>query len=710
MPTIIYSADYYIDDYSNTADIWTASAIGSDANNGQTAGTPKATVTNLLSTYDLGPGDRVFIDTGVYTQRFTISSNDCGSPSGMVLFIGAGTNNTVFNATNKNEGSKLTNISYIKMCSLTIKNANNQNLYLEYSTNSIMSNLLLYNSQGDGLFLNQSDNNTITGVSIRDCVNNGLYLYYGNDYNGIYNLKVENCNRGITIRYSSRNSIVSTTCVSNSMQGIYILSANYNYFTNNFLLYNDGDGIGAPSADWEVFYGNKCIGNKKDGITLYYASGNYCDRNVLERNVCNNNYSNGIHINGSYNQIKSNSIGTNSKDGINHYGANNTISGNSIFSNDLTGIWLGGAQGVVITNNDVFLNGANGIATAGLDDTTILDNRISDNELTGLSFYWQTGVWGCERHIIIGNHFNNNGADGLFIDGKYNYIISNSAYSNGRHGFFLKGDNNFTNNYNITYHNQQDGLLIENITDSLIKHCTSFGNGANGIRSISPTSVTIKNCISVSNNTGYNNFNTLIYSLAYGNTAYDYSMAPGVGCITNNPYFQSTQPWDNNFLFLSGNEPSYAIDTGDPLDAVPLGGGDRVDMGPYEYIYQNTILSISKYCSVSLGGSSNISIPGTTVTYSIFYSNYGTSAGNNIIVYDGFYQSNYISYATNSHTNTVLSWEVQWSTNSTPDQSWSSSDYTNVHPSPDTIKWIRWINNIVGSSEKGYFRYKVFIK
>lgn len=708
---LLFSADYYIDDSSNTGDIWTPVAIGNDSNDGQTIITPKVTVSNLLSTYSLQPGDTVYIDTGIYTQFFKVISDDSGDSSGYLTFIGAGTNKTIFNSTNVNVGIKLTNVGYIKLFSFTIKNANNQNLYLDYATNTIVSNLKLEKSKGDGLFLYYSDYNKIKDLKIENCINKGLYLFYGNNNNLIYNSDISFNTRGIYVRYSSHNSIVNNMVYSNSNDGIYIDIANHTFLTDNNVFNNFGNGISLPRGDDDILFNNKCYNNKKDGITLYFVSGNWCDRNLFYKNVCVHNYSNGIHINGSFNIFISNIIATNGKDGLNHWGANNTLSGNEIYSNHLSGVWLAGASGIVISNNNIHHNGINGIATAGLDGASVLFNRIHHNGDAGLSFYWSGAPnWGCENHFIKGNRFYNNQADGFYIDGKFNDIISNTAYSNGRHGIYMKGDNNFTNMFNVAYHNQNDGIFAENIQQSLIRNCTLFKNNGNGLRVINPTDVTVRNCISVSNNIGYSNFDVLTYSLAFGNSTADYSFTPGTGCITNDPYFQSINPIDTSFLYLSGLKPSPAIDTGDPNDPVPSNGGAQIDMGRYEYIFTNTLFSVKKVNSVSLAGNSELPIPGATLKYTISYSNHGDSAGCRLIIYDRIPDRTHTDYITNSHTNSRPGWITEWSTNKLPDQLWTSGDYTNVHPGLQSIKWIRWKKNVAGETETGFFRYSLIIK
>ncbi len=95
----LFAANYYVNDNSTAGDRW-CSAVGNDANNGTAVGTPKLTLLSVLTTYDLGAGDIVFIDHGTYSWA-TIdwnasASNDYGTGTGVnVLTIqGAGTGST----------------------------------------------------------------------------------------------------------------------------------------------------------------------------------------------------------------------------------------------------------------------------------------------------------------------------------------------------------------------------------------------------------------------------------------------------------------------------------------------------------------------------------------------------------------------------------------------------------------------------------------
>jgi len=81
-----HATDYYVNDSSTTLDNW-CTAVGNNGNDGLTASTPKATAPAILSAYDLGPGDNVYVDTGDYTGNVYIAPADGGSSSAPVSFI-----------------------------------------------------------------------------------------------------------------------------------------------------------------------------------------------------------------------------------------------------------------------------------------------------------------------------------------------------------------------------------------------------------------------------------------------------------------------------------------------------------------------------------------------------------------------------------------------------------------------------------------------
>ena len=92
---------YYVNDGSTAGDVYTTVA-GNDAFDGLSPDQPKATLRGILDTYDLGAGDVVLVDTGLYAlgTNVVIAPQDSGAE-----IRGAGADKTVLNRGNTNSGA-----------------------------------------------------------------------------------------------------------------------------------------------------------------------------------------------------------------------------------------------------------------------------------------------------------------------------------------------------------------------------------------------------------------------------------------------------------------------------------------------------------------------------------------------------------------------------------------------------------------------------
>jgi endoglucanase len=91
IPAEAASADsYYLNDSSTEADVY-CTAPGDDANDGLTPATPKRTLQAVVSSYSLLAGNRVYIDTGIYSNATStvIDYLDKGAPGNPIEFVGA---------------------------------------------------------------------------------------------------------------------------------------------------------------------------------------------------------------------------------------------------------------------------------------------------------------------------------------------------------------------------------------------------------------------------------------------------------------------------------------------------------------------------------------------------------------------------------------------------------------------------------------------
>lgn len=62
----VQPADYYVNDYTTAGDVY-CTAPGNNWHSGTTPADPKSSLQDVLNSYDLEPGDTVWVDTGTYT-------------------------------------------------------------------------------------------------------------------------------------------------------------------------------------------------------------------------------------------------------------------------------------------------------------------------------------------------------------------------------------------------------------------------------------------------------------------------------------------------------------------------------------------------------------------------------------------------------------------------------------------------------------------
>lgn len=138
---------FYVNDSSTTGDVYCA-AIGSSANEGVLPSVPKASIQDVIDTYDLEPGDRVFIDTGTYllSGDIEIGQFDQGQTGSRVAFIGS---------TNQSAGGTLYD-----------RQGGAYAIRAEQAPNVELSEFNIQNASG-GVKFNQSDNGFAYDVNIR---------------------------------------------------------------------------------------------------------------------------------------------------------------------------------------------------------------------------------------------------------------------------------------------------------------------------------------------------------------------------------------------------------------------------------------------------------------------------------------------------------------------------------------------------------------
>lgn len=86
----VEGANYFVNDSSTNGDVYTAAGGLDIPGRGTNSLTPMRTVTNILASYDLEPGDVVYIDTGIYSNyTISITSPDKGAGGNPVTLRGS---------------------------------------------------------------------------------------------------------------------------------------------------------------------------------------------------------------------------------------------------------------------------------------------------------------------------------------------------------------------------------------------------------------------------------------------------------------------------------------------------------------------------------------------------------------------------------------------------------------------------------------------
>ncbi len=285
-------ASYYVNDSSTANDAW-CSAVGSDANNGTAPGTPKATFQSVVNTYDLEPGDSVYVDTGRYLQstNFEIGSNDCGSSAGYVSVIGS-PNGTTIDRGNTNNGAyglylcnadfvRVANLNITSGCygvyldgdhcvlsNLTVRNARDAGIRIAFVQSNRLERVTVRDCGADGIYLLATSNHVFRNVEVRGCADQGVYGDHA-QYNTFENCLIwSNANMGVCFIWDSlSNRVLSSTVAFNALRQIYASGGGSSLElansivrasgTSNYcvMIYRDYKGMGAARyiADYNCF-------------------------------------------------------------------------------------------------------------------------------------------------------------------------------------------------------------------------------------------------------------------------------------------------------------------------------------------------------------------------------------------------------------------------------------------------------------------------
>lgn len=265
----INAANYYINDATYNGDDIFVTAVGNNANDGLTAGTPKLTFANLWATY--GPagtnvitnGDIIYIDAGTYTSASAVVGTcNCGFTfANSITIRGAGKTKTIFDNNyvgiagsyyfaNITAGVTIRDIQFRKYAS----NQNGQAIQIA-ATGVTLQNVILNQNGGSSMYapLYIGANSTVT-------ITGGGMLCNGDAGHG--------ASGGIDIRGTG----ITVTITNMAFIGNYKTSASA-IGHGAALTITSADGTTDVSVSNCLFYGNNPDNDAASGGAIYATTG-----------------------------------------------------------------------------------------------------------------------------------------------------------------------------------------------------------------------------------------------------------------------------------------------------------------------------------------------------------------------------------------------------------------------------------------------------
>lgn len=265
----LFAANYYVNDATYNGDDIFVTAVGNNANDGLTAGTPKLTFANLWATY--GPagtnaitnGDIIYIDAGTYTSASAVVGTcNCGFTfANSITIRGAGKTKTIFDNNyvgiagsyyfaNITAGVTIRDIQFRKYAS----NQNGQAIQIA-ATGVTLQNVILNQNGGSSMYapLYIGANSTVT-------ITGGGMLCNGDAGHG--------ASGGIDIRGTG----ITVTITNMAFIGNYKTSASA-IGHGAALTITSADGTTDVSVSNCLFYGNNPDNDAASGGAIYATTG-----------------------------------------------------------------------------------------------------------------------------------------------------------------------------------------------------------------------------------------------------------------------------------------------------------------------------------------------------------------------------------------------------------------------------------------------------
>jgi len=425
--------------------------------------------------------------------------------------------------------------------------------------NNKIYNNTVYNNSQNGIYLNQyCDDNQIYDNIIDDNTQRGIYLLWYSHNNTITNNNISNSQRGIQINQGGNNSLYKNVITSNSLYGLHLELCNSTILRGNIFEGSLG-GINEVTNQYTKdiinIYNGTCSpisiddnGGTADAYTwaevvswISWITGSGTENDpytIRDLRIDAEGTGSGIFILDSLvshsliqNCTLYNSGSTTWDSGIRLDDTTNClVIGNNCSNNQQHGILvMQGCDVIWIENNTVKNNVEQGIWIFRVDDSTILNNTIEDND-------WGIYLYDCENNTIENNTVNAQ-ARNIYVNWDcYNHSIIGNDISGGSYGIYLSSDSQYNN-----------------VTGNTISGCTSSG--------IYITDNSIKNNISENDIFSCSFDGLSMYSSPY-NRIYDNS----IGNPTGNAQNYGIDAEDCTNLTIYRNEFFNHVDNGIDLD------------------------------------------------------------------------------------------------------------------------------------------------
>jgi len=377
---------YYVNDLHDGADQYTT-ADGANTNTGTRPDDPMASLAVLLSTYELDPGDTVYVDAGIYplVQAALLTADHAG-----ITLQGPTNGNTaVFDRGNSASGQyafTLANADGVTLSHLDVTGGERGIQVDADSDDVVLEWLHVYDNSAYGVVISSDSDNAIVRDSVfhGDAPNaakdqpTGLYVAGRNaliERNTAYHVNGRD-SYGIYVDTSGPVTLIGNEVYENSTTGLWVqtggqITAHGNTARNN----NEGLQFQAESSVYRGDIHDNVAHDNATGMVLY----NYTnvERNTLRNNTTGLYLANGFAGTATEMEIFDNTTGVNVQGG--------TLTDSRIYGNSGTGVYT--ARGyITIAGNAIYSNNR-GIHSQSYHGTNrYMHNVIYDSAETGVLF------------------------------------------------------------------------------------------------------------------------------------------------------------------------------------------------------------------------------------------------------------------------------------------------------------------------------------